>query len=145
MLKINYLAKTSFALANFKSFRTWLHIPNMVSANKRKAMQDNLDNVEQSALERDDRVYKPTYTLELNRVGEILLYSCEPAKHMTVYYKYPYILYESLAPMCMFLYGTNPLSLPWTYEYGLLLILLTCWWPRVWWLRSLRYRIRRMS
>ena len=41
-------------------------------------------------LERTDKVYKPSQTLEFNREGELLLWSCDNVKHSTVYLKYPY-------------------------------------------------------
>jgi len=41
-------------------------------------------------LERTDKVYKPSHTLEFNREGELLLWSCDNVKHSTVYLKYPY-------------------------------------------------------
>ena len=65
---------------------------------------------------RTDRIYKPTYTIELDRVGEVLLYSCEPTKEvnkfikMTVYFKYPYILYEAMIPAFVYMYLMNPLD-----------------------------------
>ena len=43
-----------------------------------------------------DRVYKPTYTIEFNREGEVLLYSGNPIKNETIYFKYPYIFCTSL-------------------------------------------------
>ena len=43
-------------------------------------------------IQENSRVYKPTYTIEFNREGEVLLYSAEPIKNATLYFKYPYIL-----------------------------------------------------
>ena len=62
---------------------------------------------------RTDRIYKPTYTIELDRVGEVLLYSCDPLKHSTVYLKYPYIMYEALIPAAIINWAYNPLGLEW--------------------------------
>jgi hypothetical protein len=50
-------------------------------------MQENLKyDVEQindlPLFELTDRIYKPTYTIEFNREGEVLLYSCEPTKEV---------------------------------------------------------------
>ncbi len=42
-----------------------------------------------------DRVYKPTYTIEFNREGEVLLYSGNPIKNENVYFKYPQIFCTS--------------------------------------------------
>lgn len=44
-----------------------------------------------------DRVYKPTYTIEFNREGEVLLYSANPVTTETIYFKYPYILCNCIA------------------------------------------------
>ncbi len=38
-----------------------------------------------------DRIYKPTYPIEFNREGEVLIYSGNPIKNETIYFKYPYI------------------------------------------------------
>lgn len=68
-------------------------------------------------LEKTDRIYKPTYTIEFNRKGEALLYSCEPMKHMQVYLKYPYVFYESLIPLSLFTLYVNPFNLEWYWNY----------------------------
>ena len=39
----------------------------------------------------NDRIYKPTYTIEFNREGEVLLYSGNPIKNENIYFKFPYI------------------------------------------------------
>ena len=59
---------------------------------------------EKPLIEDTSRVYKPSYTVEFNREGEVLLYSCEPTKEMTVYFKYPYILYEASIPAFIYMY-----------------------------------------
>ena len=41
-------------------------------------------------LERTDRVYLPSKTIEFDRNGELLLFSCENVKNSHVYFKYPY-------------------------------------------------------
>ncbi len=50
-------------------------------------MQENLKyDIEQVSelplFEVTNRIYKPTYTIEFNREGEVLLYSCEPTKEV---------------------------------------------------------------
>lgn len=108
----------------------------------RKRHQDEVDS--QNPLVRTDRVYKPTYTIEFNRVGEVLLYSCEPIEHMTIYFKYPYILYESAIPLAMFLWYVNPFMLAWHFNQINIVAICTLWWPRIWYLTSFKYRPRRM-
>jgi hypothetical protein len=42
-------------------------------------------------IESTDRIYKPTYSIEFNREGEVLLYSANPIRNAQIYFKYPYI------------------------------------------------------
>ncbi len=37
---------------------------------------------QQPLIEDTSRIYKPSYTIEFNREGEVLLYSCEPTKEV---------------------------------------------------------------
>lgn len=86
-----------------------------------QAIQDNGDTVE-----RTDRIYKPSYTIEFNRVGEVLLYSCEPLTHTQVYLKYPYVFYESLIPLSCFMFYMNPFGFEWQYGYSFYLLANLC-------------------
>lgn len=53
-------------------------------------------------LERTNKVYKPSKTIEFNREGELLLFSCDNIKHSTVYFKYPYIMYDMYLPLSIY-------------------------------------------
>lgn len=64
------------------------HIKNMNEENLRVQVEEL---ARQPAVIPNDRVYKPTYTIEFNREGEVLLYSADPLKNETFYFKYPYI------------------------------------------------------
>jgi len=64
-------------------------------------------------LERTDKVYKPSQTLEFNREGELLLYSCDNIKHSTVYLKYPYIMYDCAIPLSFYMFFINPFGWSW--------------------------------
>jgi hypothetical protein len=64
------------------------HIKNMDEENVR-VLGEQLES--QSDLVKTSRVYKPTYTIEFNREGEALIYSANPLKNETIYFKYPYI------------------------------------------------------
>ena len=64
-------------------------------------------------LERTDKVYKPSETIEFNREGELLLYSCDNVKHSTIYLKYPYILYDCAMPISWYLFFVNPFMMSW--------------------------------
>ena len=69
-------------------------------------------------LERTDRVYKPSETLEFNREGEMLLYSCDNIAHSQVYLKYPYIMYDCMVPLSWYMYFVNPFALSWHLTIG---------------------------
>ena len=50
-------------------------------------LDENLKNEalvanEQPLIEKTSRVYKPSYSIEFGRTGEVLLYSCEPFKYV---------------------------------------------------------------
>lgn len=94
---------------------------------------------------KNDRIYKPTYTIEFDRIGEVLLYSCDPLQHVAVYFKYPYVLYESAMPLLLLNWIYNPFGLEWEYNNLNLIALNFLWIPRVWYFRSLQYKIRRLS
>ena len=64
------------------------HIKNMNEENMRAKAWEM---AEQPDVVKTDRVYKPTHTIEFNREGEVLLYSGNPLRDETVYFKYPYI------------------------------------------------------
>lgn len=72
-------------------------VQNMLEENLKYDAQKFNDEV--TVLQKTDRIYKPTYTIEFDRTGEILVYSCDPFKHSTIYFKYPYILYEATIPL----------------------------------------------
>lgn len=64
-------------------------------------------------LERTDKVYKPSETLEFNREGELLLYSCDNIRHSTIYFKYPYCMYDTAVPLSWYLFFVNPFNMSW--------------------------------
>lgn len=64
------------------------HIKNMNEENVR-VIAEQIEH--EPVLLKTDRIYKPTYTIEFNREGEALIYSGNPIKDSTVYFKYPYI------------------------------------------------------
>lgn len=114
------------------------HIKNMLDENLRY----DIEQVSQQPLiERTDRIYKPTYTLEMNRKAEVLVYSCDPFKHSVIYFKYPYVLYEACAPLLLFNFLFNPFDLPWYYNNVGIFMIYGTWIPRMWYLRGLQYRI----
>lgn len=133
--------RNNIQLASVAS-RSLHHIKNMVDEGLKYQAEEltTLPVVEQTT-----RVYKPTYTIEFDRVGEVLLYSCEPFKHMAIYFKYPYVLYESFIPTCLWLFYMNPFDLEWQWNYINLLLVNTLWIPRLWYFKSLQHRIVKMS
>ena len=64
-------------------------------------------------MERTDKVYKPSQTIEFNREGELLLYSCDNIKNSVVYLKYPYVLFDSLMPLSWYIFVYNPFYWNW--------------------------------
>ena len=75
--------------------------------------QAELSQRTEKYLERTDRVYKPSKTIEFNREGELLLYSCDNIKHSTIYFKYPYCMYDCLMPMSWYIFFVNPFFWSW--------------------------------
>lgn len=75
--------------ASLKSRQFIGHIKNMNEENIRVEAQAVQDQV--NLIQKNSRVYKPTYTIEFNREGEVLIYSGNPIKDSTVYFKYPNI------------------------------------------------------
>jgi len=63
---------------------------------------------------------------------------------MTIYFKYPYVLYESFFPLALFMWFVNPLELEWYYNHLNLLIMYQSFVPRIWYFRSLQQRIVKM-
>lgn len=125
-----------------KPVQFYQHIQDMEREAKRAQLQKLYD--EPQLIENIAQVHKPSYTLELDRCGELLVYSAEPLKTKTVYFKYPYILYESLIPLALLNFVANPLELVWQWNYLNLVALNVLWMPRAWYFYSLQFRIRRM-
>jgi len=83
-------------------------------------------------LERTEKVYKPSHTLQFNREGELLLYSCHNIKHSIVYFKYPYILLDGLIPLSWYLFFVNPFSMSWQFTLGVFYVTnALAWIPHV--------------
>jgi hypothetical protein len=93
-------------------------------------------------LERTDKVYKPSKTLEFNRDGEMLIYSCDNIKHSTIYFKYPYCMYDCMIPLSWYIFAINPLSWSW-YVTTILLYFSNCllWLPHVMYWKHLDKKI----
>jgi hypothetical protein len=122
--------------------RGYLHIPNMEKERQRAEIQRDFDKP--SHVAEYDKIYKPSQTIEFGRTGEVLLYSCDPFKHKTIFLKYPYVLFESLVPLMLFMGIANPLHVSWIATYGFYFAAMGLCFPRAWYLHSMQYRIRRM-
>ena len=59
-------------------------------------------------VEYTDKVYKPSKTIQFDRNGELLLFYCDNIKNSTIYFKYPYILIDLLAPLAMYNFFIDP-------------------------------------
>ena len=107
--------------------------------------QLELDQRTEKYLERTDRVYKPSKTIEFNREGELLLYSCDNIKNSTIYFKYPYCVYDMAIPLCVYLYIVNPFHMNWQF-LGSLFYGSLCfgWLPHVMYWKSLDRKIHKL-
>lgn len=96
-------------------------------------------------LERTDKVYKPSQTIEFNREGELLLFSCENIKHSTLYFKYPYFMYDLLLPIMIYNFFVNPLMLHWWWTcLGLYGSVGFSWLPHAMYWKSLDKKIHKI-
>jgi hypothetical protein len=123
--------------------KNYMHIKDMQEEKLKAELQHDYDNA--IVLEEYNRVYKPSYTLEFDRTGELVLYTCNPLKHKTIYFQYPYVFYESCIPLALFMYLANPLSLSYYASFSFFALANVLWFPRVWQLHSMQYRIKSMS
>lgn len=61
-----------------------------------------------------DRVYKPSYTIEFDRRGEVVLYSHAPNRDkFKILQQYPYNLVEIGSFTLLFAFLANPFGLTW--------------------------------
>ena len=121
--------------------RPFRQFPNVELVKKQQEIQELYDRNEVIG---HIAAYKPSYTLEFDRNGELLIYSAEPLRSRAFLLKYPYILYESMALTALWAFLVNPFALyfGWNYLFlgaGLLLLM-----PRAALLHARQYRIRRM-
>jgi hypothetical protein len=96
-------------------------------------------------LERTEKVYKPSQTLEFNREGELMLYSCDNIKHSQVYLKYPYIMYDALMPLSWYVFFVNPFNMPWHFTLSFFYIANSlAWMPHVMYWKHLDRKIHKL-
>jgi hypothetical protein len=57
------------------------HIKNMYTEKLKYEIEQEHGN---PLIEDNSRIYKPTYPIEFNREGEVLLFSCEPTKEVKI-------------------------------------------------------------
>jgi hypothetical protein len=96
-------------------------------------------------LERTDKVYKPSKTIEFNRDGEVLLYSCNNIQNSVIYLKYPYIMYDCFIPLGFYLFFVNPFS--WSWQLTLSIFYVTnafAWMPHVLYWKHLERKIHKI-
>jgi len=118
------------------------HIKNMIDENLKHDVLEIHNNGEIFA--KTNRIYKPSHTIEFNREGEVLLYSCDPFKHTTIYFKYPYVFYDALIPVCCWMWIFNPFELEWTWNNFNLCLMNVLWIPHMWHMRTLQYKIQKI-
>ena len=131
-----------------------LFMRNIISRNYRQVMDIEEEKMRQenqifednkNPIEYTDRVYKPLHSIEFNRVGEVVLYTCEPFRHKPLFNVYPYVLWESCIPAFLYMYFVNPLHLPYNLSYGFILAGVFACFPRVWHVYSFNRRIEKLS
>ena len=96
-------------------------------------------------MERTDKVYKPSQTLEFNREGELLLWSCDNVRNNQVYLKYPYVTQVLTMPLSWYLFFINPFM--WKWQVTLSIFYFTncfAWLPMAMYWKSLDRKIHRM-
>ena len=98
--------------------------------------EDEVTQRTAQVLEFTDKVYKPSKTIEFDRNGELLLYSCDNIKNSIVYLKYPYIMYDCFMPLSWYIFFVNPLM--WKWQFTLTFFYLTsafAWVPHMMYLK----------
>ncbi len=96
-------------------------------------------------LERTDRVYKPSKTMEFNREGEMLLYSCDNIKHSTIYFKYPYCMLDGLMPLSWYIFFINPFHISWQFTLSFFYAAnCLAWMPHVLYWKHLDKKIHKL-
>jgi hypothetical protein len=96
-------------------------------------------------LERTNKVYKPSHTLEFNREGELLLWSCDNIKHSTVYLKYPYCTITAMTPLSMYIFFVNPFMWKWQITLSFLYFGgCLAWLPQAFYWKHLDKKIHKM-
>lgn len=96
-------------------------------------------------LERTDRVYLPSKTIEFDRNGELLLYSCENIKNSTIYFKYPYCMYDAFMPVSWYIYFVNPFMWKWQVICSIFYLTnMFAWMPHVLYWKALDRKIHRL-
>jgi len=136
------LAMTSSMLgtSNVRNFRQVNNLHEVVYTNNAELEQRTA-----KYLERTDKVYKPSQTLEFNREGELLLWSCDNVKHSTVYLKYPYCTLTSLVPLSWYLFFINPWMIKWQVTLSIFYVT-NCfaWLPQAMYWKHIDKKIHKM-
>ena len=145
LLKGKRLFKSSVNLTKLRMplARSYRHVIDMDEERKRQMVQIDFDNT--NPIEATDRVYKPTYTIEFDRCGEVVLYTSTPLKTMQIYLKYPYVLYESMILPCLYMFYMDPFNIPYHWNYFFIFASVFACFPRVWYIRSLGQRVEKLS
>jgi hypothetical protein len=75
----------------------------------------------------------------------MLLYSCDNIKNSQVYFKYPYIMWDAVIPLCLYAFFVNPFG--WTWQFTSALFWgSTCfgWMPHVLYWKHLDKKIHKL-
>ena len=132
--------RASFVQLPSRYFRQANNLHEIVYTNECETLQRTT-----KYLERTDKVYKPSQTLEFNREGELLLYSCDNIKHSQVYLKYPYVFYDSFIPLSWYIFFINPFNMPWHFTLSFFYIANSlAWMPHAMYWKHLDRKIHKL-
>jgi hypothetical protein len=88
---------------SLKNFRQTNHMADIIATADYEEKQRH-----GKMLEKTNKVYKPSKTITFDRNGELLLFSCHNVKHTNLYFKYPYIMIDSMIPLAAYNFFVDP-------------------------------------
>ncbi len=96
-------------------------------------------------VELTERVYKPSRTIEFNRDGEVLLFSCDNIRNSTIYLKYPYVMYDCVVPLAWYAFWVNPLMWKWQVVTPIFYLAMGfAWMPHALYWKALERKIHKL-
>lgn len=125
--------------------RGYKHVIDIEEFKTAQESQIEYDQMNAGLAQKTDRVYIPSEQIEFNRVGEIVLYTAAPLRDRTVYFKYPYVLFEGMIPALAYLWYMNPYEFSNGVQNAMIWACFLLAFPRVWFLKSFTKRIEKLT